>query len=60
MDDDKRENVEDTTKYGEFVTTYFAWVPLDKQRENVEYLEKITKKEKNGVKQSKYRNREYK
>lgn len=38
------EEVEDTTKYGEFVTSYFAWVPMSKQKENVEKLENITKK----------------
>ena len=26
------EEVEDTTKYGEFVTSYFAWVPMSKQK----------------------------
>lgn len=40
------ENLLDTcdevSKYGEFVSTYFAWVPLDKQREIVEKLEEIT------------------
>ena len=36
------EEVEDTTKYGEFVTSYFAWVPMSKQKENVEKLENIT------------------
>lgn len=36
---------EDSTKYGEFVTSYFAWVPLSKQKENAEKLENITKKE---------------
>lgn len=35
---------EDATKYGEFVTTYFAWVPMAKQKENVKKLENITKK----------------
>lgn len=35
---------EDSTKYGEFVTSYFAWVPLSKQKENVKKLENITKK----------------
>ncbi len=35
---------EDATKYGEFVTTYFAWVPMSKQKENVKKLENITKK----------------
>ncbi len=40
----KNENMEDVTKYGEFVTTYFSWVPLEKQKEIVENLEKITKR----------------
>ena len=35
---------EDTTRYGEFVTSYFAWVPMSKQKENVKKLENITKK----------------
>ncbi len=35
---------EDTTKYGEFITSYFAWVSLPKQKEKVEKLENITKK----------------
>ncbi len=38
------EEGEDTTRYGEFVTSYFAWVPMSKQKENVEKLENITKK----------------
>ena len=38
------EDVEDITRYGEFVTSYFAWVPMSKQKENVEKLENITKK----------------
>ena len=40
----EEEDVEDATKYGEFVTSYFAWVPMSKQKENVEKLENITKK----------------
>ena len=35
---------EDTTKYGEFVSSYFAWVSLPMQKERVEELENITKK----------------
>lgn len=38
---------EDSTKYGEFISSYFAWVSLPQQKENVEKLEKITKKDKN-------------
>lgn len=34
---------EDSTKYGEFVSSYFAWIPLPKQKETVNKLEKITK-----------------
>lgn len=36
---------EDSTKYGEFVSTYFAWVSLPEQKEKVEELENITKKQ---------------
>lgn len=36
---------EDATKYGEFISTYFAWVSLPEQKDRVEELEKITKKE---------------
>ncbi len=36
---------EDATKYGEFVSSYFAWVSLPEQKEKVEKLEDMTKKE---------------
>lgn len=36
---DKKENV---TKYGEQVCSEFAWLPLDKQKENAEKFAKIT------------------
>lgn len=35
---------EDATQYGEFITSYFAWVPPEKQKEKVKQLENITKK----------------
>lgn len=35
---------ENTTKYGEQVCSEFAWLPLDKQKEKAEKLDKITKK----------------
>lgn len=38
-------NIEDTTNYGEFVTSYFAWVPLPLQKEKAEEMENMTKKE---------------
>ena len=34
---------EDATKYGEFVSSYFAWIPIGKQKEKAEELENMTK-----------------
>lgn len=36
---------EDATKYGEFISSYFAWISLPDQKEKVEELENITKKQ---------------
>lgn len=44
MNNDKREK-EDATKYGEFVSSFFGWISPEKQKDRVEELEKITKKE---------------
>ena len=38
---------EDATKYGEFISSYFAWVSLPEQKDRVEELENITQKDKN-------------
>lgn len=38
---EKYEIGEDTTRYGEFITSYFAWLPLSVQKEKVEDLENI-------------------
>lgn len=35
---------EDETKYGEFISSYFAWMTLDEQKQIVKKLEEITKK----------------
>ena len=35
---------EDATQYGEFVSTYFAWIPLPDQKEKAEEMANITKK----------------
>lgn len=35
---------EDSTNYGEFISSYFAWLTLDKQKEIVDKLENSTKK----------------
>lgn len=34
---------EDTTNYGEFISSYFAWLSLNKQKEITERLEDIGK-----------------
>lgn len=38
--EDKKDN---TTMFGEEVCSEFAWLPLDKKKENAERLAKITK-----------------
>ena len=35
-------NKDDTTKYGEFISSYFAWMSLDKQKEEANKLSNIT------------------
>lgn len=54
---------EDATKYGEFISSYFAWVSLPEQKKKVEKLENITKsnkiqKENETKKQEKQRKNE--
>ena len=36
------ESEEDVTKYGEFVSSYFAWLTLDKQKSKAKKMEKMT------------------
>ena len=36
---------EDATQYGEFVSTYFAWIPLPDQKQKAEEMARMTKKE---------------
>ena len=38
------ENVEDTTKYGEFISSYFNWLPPEKQKKRAKELDDMTKK----------------
>ena len=38
----KMEETEDVTKYGEFVSSYFAWLTLEKQKEKAKKMENIT------------------
>lgn len=37
-----QEIAEDVTEYGEFIATYFAWVPPEKQKERAEELQEMT------------------
>ncbi len=48
MNNNYNEENEDTTKYGEFISSYFAWTTLENQKEIVDKLENITKKKKKG------------
>lgn len=36
------EETEDITKYGEFVSSYFAWLTLDKQKKKANEIENMT------------------
>ena len=36
---------EDVTMYGEFISTYFAWIPPTKQKERAEKLQNMTEKD---------------
>lgn len=35
--------IEDATKYGEFVSSYFAWLTLDRQKAKAKQMEQMTK-----------------
>lgn len=48
MDKDKKESNEieqneDTTQYGEFISSYFAWLPPEKQKKRAKEIDDITK-----------------
>ncbi len=46
MEEDISIKKDNTTKYGEQVCSEFAWLPLDKQKENANKFDKMTKKNK--------------
>ena len=46
MDISSVEVGEDATKYGEFISSFFSWNTLSKQKEKAEKLEDITRKNK--------------
>lgn len=37
------ESAEDITKYGEFVSSYFAWMTLEQQKEKAKKMENMTR-----------------
>lgn len=39
----KNKNKKNTTQYGEFIPSYYAWIGTDKQKDIANRLEKITK-----------------
>ena len=42
----KTDNIEDSTKNGEFISSFFSWNTLESQKEKVRELENITKQKK--------------
>ena len=40
---DKEDDYEDTTKYGEFISSYFAWLPPEKQKKRAKEIDNMTK-----------------
>lgn len=46
MEEDISIKKDNTTKYGEQVCSEFAWLPLDKQKENANRFAEMTKKNK--------------
>lgn len=38
----KNEEMEDVTKYGEFISSYFAWVAPERQKRRAKEMENMT------------------
>lgn len=38
----KKEDIEDTTLYGEFISSFDNWITMDKQKKRVNRIEKLT------------------
>lgn len=39
----KDERIEDTTMYGEFISSFDEWITMDKQRKRVNHIEEMSK-----------------
>ena len=37
----RRGVIEDTTEYGEFVCTFHSWLPIEEQKKNADYMERL-------------------
>lgn len=50
MDENEEKGIheENVTKYGEFVCTAYKWLPLEKQKQDAERFEEITKQDRNS------------
>lgn len=50
----KDERIEDTTQYGEFISSFHQWITPEKQREKARHLAQVTKSDKqNSIKDKK-------
>lgn len=45
MKDDDKFKKEDTTKYGEFISSYFGWMTLNEQKQKAKKLQNMTEKD---------------
>ncbi len=52
MKEKNKSKQENTTMYGEQVCSEFVWLPIDRQKENANKLNNITKKKENDSKKS--------
>lgn len=39
----ENEEIEDATKYGEFISSYFAWLTPEKQKDKAKEMDDMTK-----------------
>lgn len=49
MKKEDKNKKEDTTKYGEFVSSYFTWVTLEQQKKIANKLENVTDEDKSNL-----------
>ena len=41
----RKEDIEDTTMYGELISSFDNWITMDNQRKRVGHIEKVTEKQ---------------